>query len=93
MTLLLSYRLYRSSTPDIQSDTTFAENVYTSTSNSDTLFTDNTVSIGSDNYYALLTTNNSGFSSWSNEESVTVVDDLPTVQGLVSTTLHQTAEQ
>ncbi len=77
-----SYRLYRSLAPDIQSDTTFAENIYTATGSSDTLFTDSDVSIGCDYYYALLTTNTLGFSSWSNEEAVFVTEDLPQVQGL-----------
>ncbi len=77
-----SYRLYRSLNPDIQSDTTFAENVYTATVSSDTLYTDSDVCTGSDYYYALLTTNTSGFSSWSNEETVSVIENLPQVQDL-----------
>ncbi|MCD4706110.1 MAG: hypothetical protein K8S62_00035 [Candidatus Sabulitectum sp.] len=78
-----SYRLYRSPDPGIQNDTTFADNIYTATSSSDTLFKDLDVSSGSEYYYALLTTNSLGFSSWSNEENVTVIDDLPQVQGLM----------
>ncbi len=74
-----SYRLYRSLDPNIQSDTTFAENLYTGTNSSDTIFTDSDVNTGFDYYYALLTTNTSGFSSWSNEEQVSVVGDLPWV--------------
>lgn len=77
-----SYRLYRSLDPNIQSDTTFAENIYTATGSSDTLFTDSDVISGSDYYYALLTTNTSGYSSWSNEETVSVAGDLPSVQNL-----------
>ena len=77
-----SYRLYRSDTPDIQADTTFSENIFSSSSASDTIFTDSNVVAGGLYYYALLTLNEAGLPGWSNEEAVAIPDSIPTVQNL-----------
>ncbi len=74
-----SYKLYRSATPNIQADTISAENLFTS--GVDTVFTDTGLASGN-YYYALLTLNDLGLGSWSNELSVEVTDALPWVVNL-----------
>ena len=78
----LSYTLYRSSDPGIESDPSFATIIYSSEAAEDTLFTDAGL-IAGDYYYALKTTNDADLFSWSNEEAVTIFDSIPTVQNLV----------
>jgi len=65
-----SYRLFRSETPDIPGDTTTAERICTSGVAGDTTFTDGDPEPDSTYYYAVLTLNTAGFSSWSNEIEV-----------------------
>jgi formylglycine-generating enzyme required for sulfatase activity len=73
-----SYRLYRSDSPNIESDTTFAERIYTGTAVGNTVYTDTDVHPDSTYYYALMTTNTKNCSSWSNElEIITPPFELP----------------
>jgi formylglycine-generating enzyme required for sulfatase activity len=73
-----SYRLFRSDTPDIEDDTTYAERVYTGTAVENTAFTDTMVEPDCTYYYALMTMNTNGCSSWSNElEIIIPYVDLP----------------
>ncbi len=78
----LSYTLYRSADPGIESDPSFATIVFSSLSAADTLFTDVSLPAG-DYYYALSTANEANLFSWSNEETITIFDSIPTVQNLV----------
>ncbi len=80
-----SYRLYRSQTPNIQSDTSYAERICTVSQAWDTTYTDDDVTPDFTYYYALMTTNNKDLSSWSNEITVYVDSTggvLPNVSGL-----------
>jgi len=72
-----SYRLYRSITPDIESDSTLAELICDLSWSLDTAYTDTTVLSSSAYYYALLTTNTEGVSSWSNEISLNTMTYIP----------------
>jgi YVTN family beta-propeller protein len=65
-----SYRLYRSEIPNIQDDTIYAKCVCSISEAVDTTYTDNEVTIF--HYYALMTTNTKGLSSWSNEIEVSI---------------------
>jgi formylglycine-generating enzyme required for sulfatase activity len=65
-----SYRLYRSESPDIRSDTTGAERVYTGTAVGSTVYSDYEVEEDSTYYYALTTQDTEGLTSWSNELEV-----------------------
>ena len=81
-----SYRLYRSQTPNIQNDTSYAERICTISEAWDTTFTDDDVTPDFTYYYTLMTTNNKDLFSWSNEISVYVDSTggaLPNVTGLV----------
>ena len=72
-----SYWLYRSETPNIQNDTSFAQRLCTISSAWDTTYTDNDVIPEFTYYYALMTTNNKEFSSWSNEISIDTPETIP----------------
>ena len=80
-----SYRLYRSQTPNIQNDTSYAERICTVSEAWDTTFTDDNVTPDFTYYYALMTTNNKYLFSWSNEITVYIDSTggtLPNVAGL-----------
>jgi len=77
-----SYRLFRSTSAGIPADTTIATVIYSTALPTDTTFSDDQVSSGVYYYYAVLTTNNKGFSSWSNEVEAEALDELPAVQDL-----------
>ena len=66
-----SYTLYRSETPGISQDTTSAVNLGSFTSSTDTCFVDGEAACETAYYYALMTMDTEGLSSWSNEDSVT----------------------
>jgi len=72
-----SYWLYRSETPNIRDDTSFAERVCSIFEAWDTTYTDNDVIPDFTCYYALMTANNKGISSWSNEISVDTPGTIP----------------
>jgi len=80
-----SYRLYRSQSPNIQNDTSYAECVCTVTEAWDTTYTDDDVTPDFTYYYVLLTANTKDLFSWSNEITVYVDSTggvLPNVTGV-----------
>ncbi len=80
-----SYRLYRSQTPNIQNDTSYAERICTISEAWDTTYTDDGVAPDFTYYYALMTANNKDIFSWSNEITVYIDSTggvLPDVTGL-----------
>lgn len=80
-----SYRLYRSQTPNIQNDTSYAQRICTISDVWDTTYTDGDVTPDLTYYYALMTANNKDLFSWSNEVTVYVDSTggaLPNVTGL-----------
>jgi len=72
-----SYRLYRSETPGIESDSTLADLVCDLDWSLDTLYTDQNVNYSTTYYYALLTSNTENMSSWSDEISLTTMSNIP----------------
>ncbi len=72
-----SYRLYTSDSPGIQSDTSAAEMIYSSSSKYFCAFKDSSVVPAGTPCYALLTTSAEGYTSWSNEITVDVPDREP----------------
>jgi len=72
-----SYRLYRSTAPNIEDDSTLAELICDLSWSLDTTYTDTTILPSSTYYYALLTTNTESVSSWSNEITVNTMADIP----------------
>ena len=71
------YRLYRSLSPGIASDTSSAVLVTVNDWRLDTCFTDNTIAPSTLYYYAVLTTNTEGISVWSNEVEIRSSDPVP----------------
>ncbi|MEN8207814.1 MAG: MBL fold metallo-hydrolase [Candidatus Fermentibacteria bacterium] len=71
------YNLYRSTSPDIESDPASAEIVSTCGESGETTYEDNEVEGLTSYYYAVETLNESQLSSWSNEVSVTTPDLTP----------------
>jgi|GEM_PF-975970 len=76
-TNFLTYRLYRSTCPGIQSDTAGAELLATTDWRFDTSFVDGTTEPSTVYYYSLLTTNTEGLSSWSNEIDILTYEQVP----------------
>ena len=72
-----SYRLYRSTAPNIEDDSTLADLICDLSWSLDTAYTDTTILASSTYYYALLTTNTESVSSWSNEIAVNTMAHIP----------------
>ena len=72
-----SYMLYRSLTPDIETDSTLADLVCDLSWSLDTAYSDTSVTFSTTYYYALLTTNTENLSSWSNEITVNTMTNMP----------------
>ncbi len=69
-----SYTLYRSFSPHISEDTTYAVNLGNFTTPEDTIFTDTGVTWETTYYYALCTRNTGSGAAWSNEYGLTTPD-------------------
>jgi hypothetical protein len=68
------YRLYRSTSPQIHSDTTAAVNLMTIHNPMDTTFTDTGLEWGETYYYAIRTFDSENLSTWSNEVTAVIPD-------------------
>jgi YVTN family beta-propeller protein len=72
-----SYTLFRSNTFGIEQDTSAAEALYSTTSDSDTAFFDSELLWGHRYFYALRTMNDNMLYNWSNEEGATTDEPVP----------------
>ena len=73
----ISYCLFRSEAPNIEADTNLATRVATNTLAVDTTYFDTGVMDDVTYYYALMTMNNKGLASWSNEIEVETLPGIP----------------